>query len=226
MKIHFHSKWVGLFFLSKQNVQLYPSTSVFFICPEQNCQHFTKNASFHTENQDNFPFFLFFETYFFKHFPPQYPLTLVNLCIPPEIPWTCPSFKAALAAARTSQDRLVSNLMSPSEWLLCNTVSQEVGLIGRHHPRLMPGNLGMSLSCKCKHKLLLFPGGDAMLAELSSLHGMLMKLMTVKLTFILVMRLIQAFTVVFLIHSISLCHCVLALRMLLHQKGIVKDRKS
>lgn len=163
---------------------------------------------------------------FLKHFPPQYPLTLVNLCIPPEIPWVCPSFKAALAAARTSQDRLVSNLMSPSEWLLCNTVSQEVGLIGRHHPRLMPGNLGMSLSCKCKHKLLLFPGGDAMLAELSSLHGMLMKLMTVKLTFILVMRLIQAFTVVFLIHSISLCHCVLALRMLLHQKGIVKDRKS
>ena len=44
-----------------------------------------------------------------------------------------------------------------------------------------------------------------MLAELS-LYGMLMKLVTVKCTFILVMKLIQGFSVVFLIHSVNLCH--------------------
>lgn len=122
-----------------------------------------------------------------------------------------------LAPARTGW--LVTNLMSLSQWLLCNTVSQEFGLIGRHCPRLMAGNLGISLFCKCRHKLLLLSGAVAILAELRSLYGMFMKLLTVKLTFILVMKLIQGFNVVFLIHSVSLCHCVLSCSGCFYTRG-------
>lgn len=136
VKIHFHSKWVSLFSFKAEC----PTLSLdfcFLPLPWKDLPKFYQKCSFLYRKPGQFPFFSCSLKHLFKN---TILLSILWQCwisafLQRTLKHVFPSSLLLLLLAPARTGWLVTNLMSLSQWLLCNTVSQEFGLTGRHCPR-------------------------------------------------------------------------------------------